>query len=75
MPAAFTRTFSIVIKILNILPNFGSKLLPFSPEEEAVCFQNIEYCVEYFLTVEKPLANAAGITHLQPLSKVCILQR
>jgi len=58
-----------------MLPKFGSKLLPCSPEEEAVCFQNIVYCVEYFLTMEKPLANAVGITQLQPLSKVYILQR
>jgi len=62
--AEFTRTFSIVIKTLNIIPNFGSKLLPYSPEEEAVCFQSIAYCFEYFLTMETPLAKAAGITHL-----------
>jgi hypothetical protein len=49
--------------MLNIIPNLGSKLLPSLPEEEAVCFQNIMYFVEYFLTMEKPVANAAGIIY------------
>ena len=74
IPAAFTRTFSIVIKLLNIIHQIlEAYCIIVHLKKEAVCFQNIVYCFEYFLTMKKPLMYDAGITHVQPLSKVYIL--
>jgi hypothetical protein len=42
-------------------------------KKEAVCFQNVAYCFEYFCDNGRS-SNAADVTHVQPLPKTCMLQ-